>query len=307
MDSLSQYILEFCLEQSRGMLGSNSVTEGNPTANISSGSFAVLLVNVAQRYASENQEAHDSAITESANDALELTRKHAQNGFWADIAGLGDAPYAEIIKQDKLKSLRRVKLVRQSPVLSTFPGRIEVFDRLVKLPKRERADAADMMLTGRMESFAERDQAAKIRIRKENEWLLQGINPVVTMWDDHATEGPEHRMEYDKVRTMDPPGDGPNGPNYMLYQMICKAFDDHMLQHTTALAQTLMTNPFAAMVAGWAPPADGGQPQQGGGGGGLEQGNKPAPGGGEQAPKAPKSPSSPRAPKAGAGAAGSDA
>lgn len=62
MDSLSQFILEFCLEQAKQMLGSNSVVDGNPDANIQSGAFAVLLVNIAQKYASQMQEAYDKEI-----------------------------------------------------------------------------------------------------------------------------------------------------------------------------------------------------------------------------------------------------
>lgn len=307
MDSLTQYMLEFCLEQARLMLGSNSVTEGNPEANISSGSFAVLLVNVAQKYASESQEAYDNAITEIANDALELTRLNAENGFWAEIAGIGDSPYAQIISKDQLTSLRRVHLVRQSPVLSTFVGRAEVFDRLSKLPKPDRADAAEMLLTGDMESFAGRDQAFKIRVRKENEWLLQGINPVVTAWDDHALEGREHRMQYDKLRTMDPPSEK---AAYYAWAAACKAHEDHLIAHANALAEV---SPPIALVAGWAPiqigaPAGGPgdqepQPEQpeGSPGGGKPKPNGGAAGGG--GPKPPKPPKMPEPPKGAGGVA----
>lgn len=297
MDSLSQYILEFCLEQARLMLGSNSVTEGNPEANISSGAFAVLLVNVAQKYTTQIQESYDNCITETANDSLELTRKNAENGFWAEIAGIGDAPYADIITKDKLQSLRRVKLVRQSPILATFVGRTEVFDRTVGLPKRDRADATDMLLTGRMDSFAERDQAQKIRIRKENEQMLSGAVPVVTVWDDHAIEGPEHRMEYDKLRTMDPPTE-PGG--FEAWKAACQAFEAHLQMHAQALATTPAP---IAIVAGWAPLAAGGDPsaQQSG----DKQQGKPgaAQGGGSSQPKGPNPPSPPKAPKGAGGLA----
>jgi hypothetical protein len=330
MDTLSQYLIEFVSEQMRLMLGSNSVTEGNPDANITSGAFAVLLVNVAQKYANDLQEAYDTALTEIANDALELTRKNAENGFWAEIAGIGDAPYAQIISKDKLNTLRRVKLVRQSPVLSTFVGRTEVFDRTIMLPKADRADAMDMLLTGRSDSYAERDQAARIRIRKENEQLLQGINPVVTVWDDHALEGREHRMQYDKLRTMDPPEDGPQtpppqlppdhpdyqlvqeqwlatgGPDFARWYKACQAHESHLQQHAQALATA---PPPIAAVAGWVPlvaaaPAGGPEqqnPEQQQGKPGKPGGGSP--GGGKNAPKPPQSPKPPQQPKGAGGMA----
>lgn len=324
MDTVSQYTLEFCLEQARLMLGSNSVTEGNPEANITSGAFGVLLVNVAQKYVSDIQEAYDSTITEAANDALELARANAENGFWAEIAGIGDAPYAQIITQDKLSALRRVQLVRQSPVLSTFMGRAEVFDRTIALPKRDRADAMEMLLTGSTESFAGRDQAAKIRIRKENEQMLGGSVPPVTVWDDHALEGPEHRMEYDKLRTMDPPPDAPTlpppplgpedpnyeawlatgGPAYAAWTKACQSFEAHLQQHAQSLATA---NPALAIVAGWAPILTGaaaGTDQQGGAEQGQKQqqgGGKPGANGGQSMPKQPGPPKPPSAPKGAAG------
>lgn len=330
MDTLSQYILEFCLNQARLMLGSNSVTEGNPDANITSGAFAVLLVNVAQKYANDMQEAYDRAVTEVANDALELTRKNAENGFWAEVGGIGNAPYASIITRDQLQNLRRVTLQRTSPVLATFPGRAEVFDRIVNLPKADRADAADMLTTSSMDSFTERDQSWKIRVRKENEMLLAGEIPVVTAWDDHVLEGPEHRMQYDKLRTMNPPDDKPKvppppvpfehpmyqqwlmtgGPEFMAWAKACDAHDKHLQAHAQALATT---PPAMSAVAGWQPlPPElgGGMPMmqqpgnpedQGGGAGGAR-----GPEGGQaikdQIP--PKQPSSPKPPKLPKGAQG---
>lgn len=325
MDAVSQYVIEFVSEQARSMLGSNSVTEGNPTANISSGSFAVLLVNVAQKYASTAQQAHDEAATEAANDGLELAKKNAENGFWADIAGIGDAPYVSLIQQSNLKSLKRVNLVRQSPVLSTFVGREIVYDKLIALPKQDRADAAEFLLHGRLDPFVERDQAARIRIRKENEQMLQGVAPVVTIWDDHAIEGPMHRAEYDKLRTMGPPSDGPkgppppdgpdgpmyqrwmatSGPAYLAWQTACQLFDRHLTEHAGHLATT---PPVFGIVAGWAPiaglvssagPDEQQQQQQQG-----QEGDKPGQSGGQSQPKPPKPPKSPEPPKGAAGGMG---
>lgn len=330
MDTLSQYILEFCLNQARLMLGSNSVTEGNPDANITSGAFAVLLVNVAQKYANDMQEAYDRAVTEVANDALELTRKNAENGFWAEVGGIGNAPYASIVRREQLQNLRRVTLQRVSPVLATFPGRAEVFDRIVNLPKSDRADAADMLTTSSMDSFTERDQSWKIRVRKENEQLLAGMNPIVTIWDDHVLEGPEHRMQYDKLRTMDPPDDAPKtppppvpfedplyqqwlatgGPEFAAWTKACQAHEAHLQAHAQALASV---PPPMAAVAGWQPlppelggmmmgPPGGGAPEDQGGGAGGARG----PNGGQaikdQIP--PKQPSAPKPPKLPKGAQG---
>lgn len=296
--SLAQYIIEFVTSQAEQQLGGNATSLGKPDANITSGAFAVLMVNIAQKYASDMQEAYDNAITETANDALELTRKNAQHGFWAEIAGIADQPYLELITQDKLQSLKRVKLVRQSPVLSTYQGRELVFDRLVGLPKRDRADASEMLLSGRMDAFCERDQASKIRIRKEHEYMLQTGKPAtVGFTDDHALEGPEHRAELDKLRTqlLQMLEQNLGGtPECQKVEQQCAAFQQHIEDHALALAAT---NVPTAITCGWQPlmmgaggaPAAEQQKQ-------AQAGKPKPPGSSAEEPKPPNGPKPPQQP-----------
>lgn len=313
MDSLSEFILTFCLEQAKGMLGSNSVVDGNPDANIQSGAFAVLLVNIAQKYASQMQEAYDKAMTACANDSIELMKKNAVNGFWAEIAGIANKPYVTMMTTDKLKSLHRVKMVRKSPVLSTYVGRRDLFDATVGLDKKERRGATSLLLTGDLEPFVSEDQADEIRINHENELLLQGINPTVTFTDDHVLEGPKHRMEWNRLRTQEPPAEGTQ--ERTTYDMALSAFNQHMIDHAIALAESALA-PAMALVSGWAPmpsPEQQQQPADAKGGGGGEGGKPPAgpaKAGGKPATgadtksKMPKPPNGPTAPQAPAGAAG---
>lgn len=315
LGGLLPFVVDFVVSQAEQMLGGNPTALGKPDANITSGAFGVLMVNIAQRYANQFQETYDVAITDTANDSLELTKKNATHGFWAQIAGVDDGPYVELITQDKLSSLKRVMLVRQSPVLSTFPGRVEVFDRLAKLPKRERFDASEMLLSGRMDAFTSRDQAQKLRIRKENQMMLAGIAPTVTAWDDHALEGPEHRAVYDKLRTQDepsdkpqgpPPPDGPQGPQFLQWQAsagpkwqawkkACQLFDDHLQQHAMALETAPAS--FAA-VSGWQPLPQPEAPPGAPAPGASSQGQGPAAGklGDKQGPQMPERPKAPKPP-----------
>lgn len=291
--SLAQYLLEFIRDELQQMLGSNSVTNGNPDANIQSGAFAVLLVNIAQKYASQMQEAYDECITAAANDCLELTRKYAVHGFRAEIAGIGNDPYVQIMNQDDFASIRRVQIKRKNPVLSTYVGRRDLLDATINLPPKQKAAALEMLLESDMEAYAENDQASAIRIRKENERMLQGIAVEVGITDDHATEGPKHRAVLDKLRTMDPPTD----PKALaLWQTSITLLEDHIMQHGVQLGTTPAP---LALVCGWAPlamPAPGAANEQGGDQGGVGGVNRPG--------KPPKPPKAPQAPEAPAGAEG---
>lgn len=315
MDSLSQFLLTFCLDQAKQMLGSNSVVDGNPDANIQSGAFAVLLVNLAQKYVNQIQEAYDEATTGNANDCVELMKKNAVDGFWAEIAGIGNKPYVAMMQADSLKSLHRVKMVRKNPVLSTYVGRRDIFDATVGLDKKDRRAAMTMLLNGDTEPFAADDQADEIRINKENEIMLGGKNVTVMFCDDHALEGPKHRMELNRLRSQDPPPDGTQ--ERLIYDAACIAFEQHIRDHAMALAQTSMAptmaivsgyQPFGGMPMGGAPGQGGpGQPQQSPGAGGkppagpAEATGKPGTGANSK-PQLPSGPSAPKAPQAPQGA-----
>jgi hypothetical protein len=196
---------ESLIELMDKIAGSNSVVGGDPKANITSGAFAVLLVNIAQKFASALQQAYDFAITAIANDALELVRKNATNGFMAEIAGKGNQPYLKLMTQDDIASLREITIERQNPVMSTFVGRMEVFNATKDLPPQQKAAALEMLLNSDLEAYTDFDQSATIKIHKENEQMLAGIPVEVQVSDNDVLEGPKHVAQLNKLLAQDPP------------------------------------------------------------------------------------------------------
>jgi hypothetical protein len=196
---------ESLIELMDKIAGSNSVVGGDPKANITSGAFAVLLVNIAQKFASALQQAYDFAITAIANDALELVRKNATNGFMAEIAGEGNQPYLKLMTAQDIAPLRSIKIERQNPVMATFVGRMEVFNATKDLLPQQRAAALEMLLNSDLEAYADNDQSAAIKIRYENEQMLKGIKVEVQVSDNDLIEGPKHVAQLNKLLSMPAP------------------------------------------------------------------------------------------------------
>jgi hypothetical protein len=289
MGDAPKFLVEFCQKVMPLMMGLNPTVQGQPESNITSGAFGVLLVNLAQKFANQLQQAYDFALTGISNKSLELVKKNASNGFWAEVTGKADGPYLELFKTEDLQDFHSVKLVRRNPIMSTLMGRVEIFDRTWKLPKKERAEAMELLLDSRTDAYAENDQSSMIRIRKENEQMLVGIKPTVSWSDPHPLEVQKHNAERDKLRSQDPPED-PQA--YEQWIATINLFDQHATEHASIWATTPIPMLLAAgtpplqMIGTGAPPPEGDKADTGAGPGGGAVGEPAGPG----MPNAPKPP-----------------
>jgi hypothetical protein len=204
MPEIAKYLLEYLPTRMNEISGLNSVTRGQPEYNITSGSFAALMLNIAERYQGATQASYDQAVTRVGNLILQFIQARASSGFVAEVAGHANDPYLHYFSQQDLQSIRRVEIERASPVLNSIPGRFEVFDKLSGLSKPQRREAAELILTGSMDAFLEDDTSQIALIRWENEQLLQGVNPPCLVSDDARSHNLAHRTLLDKVRCMPP-------------------------------------------------------------------------------------------------------
>lgn len=235
MPKIAQYMFDFVLQRMQEISGGNSVTRGQPEHNITSGSFAVLLLNIAEKYQSQYQAAYDGAVVGIANKAFEMVRRNAPNGFAAEIGGIGNEPYMEYFSSAQLQGIRRIKIQRQNPVMNTLMGRKEIFDATKDLPKDQRSDALELLLNSNTDSFAENDQSAALRIRKENELMLAGKPALVQVTDDPILHCRKHRMQLDKLLTQDPPEDP---QELAAYNTSVNLLINHITEHAVTWAQT---------------------------------------------------------------------
>jgi hypothetical protein len=244
------------------------------------------------------------------------------------VSGIADSPYFELFKTEDLEDFHSVKIVRRNPVMSTLMGRMEIFNATKDLPKQDRAEAMELLLDSRTDAYAENDQSAMIRMRKENESMLKvpkdrhpgletnpqlysqwlrSIMPKVSWSDPHPIEVRKHNAERDKLRSQDPPKDP---QKLQEWTDTINLMDAHSVEHANVWAMT----PLPMLLAAGVPPIDpnlaaGGEAPTGPskpGQPGQAQG-KPATGQNGGAPAGPKPPKSPQPPAAAEGAGAGNA
>lgn len=229
MPEIAKFLLEFVPDTMNRVAGLNATALGSPEGNVDSGTAMALLVNVAQRYQHATQAAYDHALYEVANLTLEFIRTNAENGYAAQVAGVGEQPVMEFFRQEQVASVRRVQIKRRSPMLSEFPVRLEVFNAIKEMPKDQARQAGELLLTGNLDAFTEDIFSQTFLIRWENEQMLQGVQLPAMATDDHKIHNPQHRMMRDKLRCVGPQQDPADEERRMA---AINAIDQHMLSHT---------------------------------------------------------------------------
>jgi hypothetical protein len=259
MPEITKYLLEYLPERMNEISGLNSTVRGAPDSNVTSGVFAALMLNIAEKYQGSTQAEYDFALNTLGNIMLEMVRANATNGFAAEVAGVSNTPYMEYFKAQDLNGIKRVQIARQNPHMNSLPGRMEVLNATKDLPKDLRKASVEMLLTGTTDAYTEQDQSCAILIRKENERLMRGIPTEVKLSDDPKIHNAAHKGSLDRLRAQD----APTAPEAaQSWQTAIDAHLQHIAEHARqwseidpVLADSLGL-PLPPSVLGDAPPAN---------------------------------------------------
>jgi hypothetical protein len=252
-----KYLLEYLPERMNEIIGSNSVMRGEPDANISSGSFAALMQNIAEKFVSSTQATFDFAVNATGNLILELVRGNAETSFAAQVSGDANVAYLSYFTRDDLKGIKRVLVNRQSPLMNSIPGRFDVFAQTKDMPKDQRWAAVQMLKTGDDSAWTENDLSDVVYLRWENEQLGMGVTTfadgqsLVSKTDDVFIHCRSHSASLNRLRA-NPPAEGPQSPQWQQWAQACMAHVNHINEHGIAWMQTMP--PFAAMLGTPPPP-----------------------------------------------------
>lgn len=205
MPDAGKWMLEFMVERMNDISGMNSVARGAPEANIQSGTFAALMLNIAQKFVSATEASNDEMRNDSANMLLDLVRANSEAPFLAEVAGANQAPYIKQFTKQDLSGVRRVQVATSSPLMRTIPGRLEVFQALTPLSKEQRQAAYQLITTGNADAFVDLDQSCSLLIQYENEQLMKGQPVQALKTDDPILHCEKHKSALDRLRATEQP------------------------------------------------------------------------------------------------------
>lgn len=170
----SQWFLEYLQKRFNSLSGQNSVTRGEPDANITSGQMAALFHSIAIEFNSAFQGAVDNHRERVANMILDILKRFATHPMVAKVAGIDERPYQDSFTRDDFDGVSGVKIKTANPMMRTQAGRSQMAEWLLKIPNAltEPDQLAEVIVSGQLKPAYDAPRKRRMRIKLENEMLL---------------------------------------------------------------------------------------------------------------------------------------
>lgn len=218
--------LEMLIEASETVSGINSVARGNPEASLKSGAALALVQSMALQFVSGLQQSYVKLIEDCGTALIQILKDYANTPKVVALVGKSNKMLLKEFTGDDLNSINRVVVDVGNPLAKTIAGRVQIAEQMMQMGIiKDPTQYFQVMNTGRLEVMFEGDVSQQLLVRKENEWLSEGKNPIVSPLDIHAFHIQEHRAVLDDPDIRENPG-------------LVKVVLDHIEEHVNSLRNT---------------------------------------------------------------------
>lgn len=223
------------------LVGLNSVVRGEPMTGDQSGSALALLQATAVQQSSGLQANYLRFVQGVGNAVLELFQNRAT--MPRKIAVNGKANQFLQSQQDltgeSIGKIKKVMVEIGNPMAQTAAGRVSMAKELmanglIKSPEQY----LQVVATGRIEPLTQSIQNELLLILRENEMILAGQKPQISIDDDHKLHAIEHRGVI-------------ANPDARMNPAIVQAYQQHILEHEQAY---YTADPRRLLLMGQEPP-----------------------------------------------------
>jgi hypothetical protein len=178
------------------LTGVNSVARGNPEASLKTGAALALVQSMALQFMSGLQQSYVQLIEDVGGGIIKILQDYAKAPRMLAIVGKSSRTELKEFVGDDISNITRVYVDVGNPLAKTIAGRMELAQQMMQYQIIKNPNQLiEVLNTGKLEALTEDLQNELDLIRAENEKLMDGENPPVTMIDDHK----EHIMEHRKV------------------------------------------------------------------------------------------------------------
>jgi hypothetical protein len=225
----------------------NSVTRGDPQANLKSGAALALVQAMSVQHNMPIQKAFATLLRDVASRIIETYRAMATTERVIEVTGTDEVRTAQSFVGDDLKGVQSVRVDLANPLLRTVAGKKELADfyadpqRFPSDPPITRAQHQGFLTTGRLATIWRAGRSEEIGIREECEALARGEERPVLTTDCHSAHIREHKALLD--------GRGRLGLNDQAIRVIT----EHITAHGAMWVTLSIENPALLAATGQQP------------------------------------------------------
>lgn len=198
--------LEMLIQSAETITAVNSVARGNPEASLKSGTALALVQSMALQFISGLQQNYVKMIEDVGSCIISILKDFAMTPKLVTLVGKNNRPLLKEFTGDQISEINRVVVDVGNPLSRTIAGRVQMAEQLLQMKLLTNpAQYFQVINTGRLDSMFEGEMNELLLIKRENEKLMEGINPSVSPLDKHSMHIQEHRSVLDDPDLRDNP------------------------------------------------------------------------------------------------------
>ncbi len=200
--------------------GVNDTIQGNPEANLKSGTALAFVASQALTFISPLSRSYNALIEDTWTGVIDILKEYATTPRMVLISGVSNKAEAKEFTSKDVEDIDRVIVEAGNPLTQTLAGRIQVAQDLVQAGLATKEEYLNVLTSGQLEPVYQYENGMVMQIKEENEALQDG-KPVMTMaTDNHPLHIREHTVLLNSPEVRD-------NPDQTLKQNITK----HLLEH----------------------------------------------------------------------------
>jgi hypothetical protein len=242
--------IEYLEKKMAQISGVNDTIQGNPEANLKSGTALAFVASQALTFISPLSRSYNGLIEDTWTGIIDILKEYATTPRMILISGVANKAQAAQFTAKEIEDIDRVIVEAGNPLTDTLAGRIQVAQDMLQAGLTTKEEYLNVLMTGQLEPAYQYENALVMQLKEENEQLQNG-KPVKAMAsDNHPLHMREHTTLLNSPEVRDDPN--PNNP-------INLSVTQHILDHMTQWSQM---DPRLGAALGVPPPPPPPQPPQ---------------------------------------------
>lgn len=228
-------LIELLRDLSQTISAINAVARGEVPPSLESGSALALVLSTAIEFNSGLQRAYAEISEDAGTGIINILQIYAKTKRILAIAGKAQASSMQEWSNEDLDSIDRVTVEIGNPILQTSGGCMQMAENLLNKGLVKTAKQyLEVMMTGKLDSMVEDDQAELLYIRQENEQLSLAEQIPAILTDQHLYHIERHKSVLFSKQAKENP-------------QIVNAVLDHIQEHIDILANPAFANILSSL------------------------------------------------------------